>query len=136
MPGPQFSRLARIIKAADNFYNWGVKIDALLRAKDYAALEKELTAAPLKTLSAGWAQRAAFDKLILFKLLDAPRALELYALLPYEEKYFLLCGFPLQSIAPALEPLDASARRRFVQLPRESYDVMFRQLVEDKVSAR
>jgi Mg/Co/Ni transporter MgtE len=113
-----------------------VKIEALLRAKDYAALEKQLSALPLKELAAAWPRLGRLDKLVVFKLLDAPRALELYGLLPFDEKYYLLCGFPLQSIAPVLEDLALAQRRHFVQLPRESYDVMFRQLALDKVAAR
>ena len=71
------------------------------------------------------------QKLVVFKLLDAPRALELYGTLPFREKYFLLMGFPLNSIAPVLEGLSAAQRRHFVQLPRQSYDRMFRQLISE-----
>jgi hypothetical protein len=59
--------------------------------------------------------------------------MQLYAALPMKEKYYLLCGFPLQSIAPVLENLTTAQKRHFVQLPRENYDRMFRQLVSERV---
>ena len=111
------------------------RLQELLKAREVAALEAELTDAALPELVAVWMQLGALDKLVAFKLLDAPRAMELYALLPYREKYYLFCGFPLQSIAPVLEALAPRERRCFVQLPREFYDTMFRQLVGERVEA-
>ncbi|OGR84204.1 MAG: hypothetical protein A3J74_07790 [Elusimicrobia bacterium RIFCSPHIGHO2_02_FULL_57_9] len=108
-------------------------IDQLLENKDYAGLEQLMTDAGLVELAQAWPRFKPLDKLILFKLLDAARAMEFYGLLPFKEKYYLLCGFPLNSIAPVLENLDAAGRRRFVQLPREFYDRMFRQLVSDRL---
>jgi hypothetical protein len=107
--------------------------ERLLDEKDYAALESSLADADLPKLAGLWPQFTQLHKLILFKLMDAPRALELYGLLPFKEKYFLLCGFPLNSIAPVLEALSPLERRHFVQLPREFYDRMFRQLVPSRV---
>lgn len=92
-----------------------------------------MSSANLAELAIAWPKLKPLQKLTLFKLLDAPRALEFYARLPFDEKYFLLCGFPLQSIAPVLEGLSSADRRRFVQLPREFYDRMFRQLVSERV---
>ena len=80
-----------------------------------------------------WPQFGALNKLVLFKLMDAGRAMEFYAQLPMKEKYYLLCGFPLSSIAPILETLEPVQRRVFVQLPREFYDRMFKQLVTERV---
>lgn len=105
----------------------------LLRARDFAALEAELSLAPLDALASWWPQLSPLDKLVAFKLLDAPRALDFYTRLSFKEKYFLLCGFPLQSIAPVLEGLAPGQKRHFVQLPREFYDKMFRQLVSERV---
>lgn len=107
----------------------------LLRARDYAALEPELAAAALPALAKAWPALEPMEKLVAFKLLGAARALELYALLPFAERYFLLGGFPLQSIAPVLEGLGPLERRRFVQLPRDFYDQMFRRLVDDTAVA-
>jgi len=100
----------------------------VLSLDDYAALEKSLAEADLAELAASWSALAPMRKLVAFKLLDAPRALELYEKLPFAERYFLLCGFPLQSIAPILEKLSPLERRLFVQLPRGFYDRMFRML--------
>ena len=91
--------------------------------------------AALAELAKTWTKLPALDKLVAFKRLDAPRALEFYTLLPFNEKYFLLCGFPLQSIAPVLEGLPLGQRRRFVSLPREFYERMFRQLVAERAEA-
>ena len=108
-------------------------LQALLAAREYAVLEEELAQAPLAPLAKLWKTLEPLAQLTAFKLLDAPRALEFYGLLSFKEKYLLLCGFPLQSIAPSLEGLTISERRRFVQLPREFYDRMFRQLVSERV---
>jgi len=73
------------------------------------------------------------SKLVLFKLMDANRAMAFYASLPMKEKYYLLCGFPLSAIAPILEDLEPSRRRVFTQLPREFYDRMFKLVVSERV---
>lgn len=109
------------------------RLTELLRARDFAALEAELSLAPLDELPGWWRELAPLDRLVAFKLLDAPRALDFYGRLDFKEKYFLLCGFPLQSIAPVLEELPLGQKRHFVQLPREFYDRMFRQLVTERV---
>ena len=105
------------------------RLKELLEARDYASLEPELGGCPLPALAAAWPKLSPMQKLVAFKLLDAPRALELYGLLVFEDRYHLLCGFPHQSIAPVLEALPPSERRRFVQLPRDSYDAMYRRLI-------
>jgi hypothetical protein len=109
------------------------RLTQLLSARDFAALEAALSLAPLDGLPDWWRELSPLDRLVAFKLLDAPRALEFYGRLSFKEKYFLLCGFPLQSIAPVLEDLPPGQKRRFVQLPREFYDRMFRQLVSERV---
>lgn len=111
-----------------------MKISELLRRRDYAAVENALQTADLGALAQEWADLAPLERLVAFKLLDAPRALDLYERLPFKDKYHLLCGFPLQSIAPVLEGLPLGERRRFVQLPREFYDRMFRRLISDRVT--
>lgn len=106
------------------------RIAALAESADYAAL-KELAAERREELLASWGKLKPMDKLVVFKLMSAPAALEFYERLPFREKYFLLCGFPLQSIAPVLEAAGPAGRRLFVQLPREFYDRMFRRLLAE-----
>lgn len=101
----------------------------LLKKRAYAQLRRELATTPRAELAAHWPSLAPLEKLTLFKLLDATAAMELYDALPFEERYFLLGGFPLQSIAPILEDLPPVERRQFVQLPRDSYERMFRSLL-------
>lgn len=108
-------------------------IEKSLENKDYAALEQLVADVNLKELVLAWPDYKPLDKLVLFKLLDATRAMDFYGRLPFKEKYYLLCGFPLNAIAPILEDMDAAGRRRFVQLPREFYDRMFRQLVSERI---
>ena len=109
------------------------RLELLLKDSDYAELEKVVARADLEELAVIWPQFGAMSKLVLFKLMDAHRALEFYASLAMKEKYYLLCGFPLQSIAPVLESLKPAERRVFVQLPREFYDRMFKLLVTERV---
>lgn len=104
----------------------------LLKRGDYAALEKAVAGADLQKIASLWSRLAPLQKLVVFKLLDAPRAMEFYGRLPFKEKYYLLCGFPLNAIAPVLEGLAPADRRRFVQLPRPFYDRMFRRLVASR----
>ncbi|MBI3552886.1 MAG: hypothetical protein HY077_10245 [Elusimicrobia bacterium] len=109
------------------------RLESLLKDCAYAELEELVANADLGELAVIWPQFGAMSKLVLFKLMDAGRAMEFYARLPMKEKYYLLCGFSLQSIAPVLEALKPAERRVFVQLPREFYDKMFKQLVTERV---
>ncbi len=109
------------------------RLESFLRDSAFAELETELARADLETLAELWPQFGALNKLVLFKLMDAARAMELYARLSLKEKYYLLCGFSLQSIAPVLEGLKPAERARFVQLPRKFYDRMFKQIVSERV---
>jgi Mg/Co/Ni transporter MgtE len=106
----------------------------LLEQRAYAEIRRKLAAAGTPELAAAWAELTPLQRLTLFKLLDAARALEFYEALPFADRYFLLGGFPLQAIAPVLEDLEPSARRLFVQLPRGSWERMFRGLDARKVS--
>lgn len=111
-------------------------LSELVEARDYAGLEERLAAMKTAELAAAWPPLTAMQRLVCFKLLDAARALELYEALPFREKYELLCGFPLQSIAPVLEPLSLAERRRFVALPRDFYERMFRLLAAEQAASR
>ena len=109
------------------------RLETLLKSSAYAELEQVIASADLVELAAIWPQFGAMSKLVLFKLMDAPRAIEFYESLPLKEKYYLLCGFPLSAIAPVLEGLSQAQRRLFVSLPKESYNRMFQQLVSERV---
>lgn len=104
--------------------DWG----GLLEKRSYAEVRRKLAAAGNGELREAWSGLPPLRRLTLFKLMDAARALEFYESLPFDERYFLLGGFPLQSIAPVLEGLDPSTRRLFVQLPRGCWERMFRGL--------
>lgn len=106
-------------------------VKKLLVEKDYVALEKRLSEGRAKELAAVLRGLEPLDKLVAFKLLDAVRAMEVFQALPFDEKYLLFSGFPLQAIAPVLEELPPAPRRAFVQLPREDYDRMFRNLLSE-----
>lgn len=106
--------------------------EQLLQSKDYAALRRTLAGIEPGFLAEYWPKFPALRKLTLFKLMDALSAWEFYGTLPFKEKYLLLCGFPLNAIAPVLEQADAQQRRLFVQLPREFHDRMFRQLLSER----
>ena len=89
------------------------------------------TGADLAALARSWPRLDSLRKLLLFKLLAAPRALELYGRLPFREKYFLFCGFPISVIAPILEDAPPALRRAFVQLPAKFGDLMRQDLLRD-----
>lgn len=109
------------------------QLGRLFEEKSYSELKKALAAMDDEPLASAWPQLGPLEKLAFFKLMDPPRALAFYGGLSFKEKYFLLCGFPLNSIAPLLEGLEAGQRRLFHQMPRDFYDRMFRQLVSERV---
>ena len=95
-----------------------------------------LAAAELGTLARHWTRLEPLRKLVVFKLLSAPRAFEFYRSLSCRERFFLFCGFPLNSISPVLEDAPASLRRLFVQLPATFHERMRADLVRETVRAR
>lgn len=105
-------------------------ISELIEARKFVELEADLAKLSSAEAARAIAALAPLEKLIAFKLLDASRALEVFDALPFEDRYLVLCGFPLQSIAPVLEDLTYAQRRPFVQLPRDFYERMFRKLAE------
>jgi Mg/Co/Ni transporter MgtE len=109
------------------------RIETLLKDSAYAALEEIMAKADLEELAELWPQFGPMNKLVLFKLMDASKAMDFYAMLPMKEQYYLLCGFPLTSIAPVLEKLKPAERRLFVQLPHKFYDRMFHLVVNERV---
>lgn len=108
-------------------------LKALLKAGRYAELKASLKELGLKDLAAAWPALAPMEKAVAFKLLDPKPALDFYSRLPFVEKYFLLCAFDPNSIAPVLENLSPAERSLFHRLPEECYNVMFHQVVTEQV---
>lgn len=104
-----------------------------MREREYSSLRDWLAAADLGDLAEAWAALEPMQKLVSFKLLPAPRALEFYAGLSVDEKYFLLCAFDLGSISPVLEELSPEDSALFVELPPAAYDRMLHLLCGDTV---
>ena len=100
----------------------------LLARRSYALLRSRLAGERLEFLLAAWPGLDPMSRLVLFKLMDPLRAMEFYGALPYADRYHLFCGFPLDAIAPVLEPLEESERRLFHKMPRDYYERMFRDL--------
>ena len=108
-------------------------IEELLKKALYLELKDQLSQLAPGELAPVWVKLKPFDKLVVFKLLEAPAAMDFYTAASFGDKYYLLCGFPLASIAPVLEDLNEHQRRAFHQLPRDFYDRMFRQLVSERI---
>jgi hypothetical protein len=104
------------------------RIGALIKSGAYGDLRVWLAAADRPALAHDWPRLTLLHKLVAFKLMDAASALAFYQLLPYQERYFLFSGFPLNSIAPVLEDAAPSLRRLFVQLPAKFHGVMLQGL--------
>jgi Mg/Co/Ni transporter MgtE len=105
----------------------------LLSLGEYSGLKSILLDCDLPALAGFWTSFKPVDKLTLFKLLEPQRALQLFSQLDFDEKYFILCGHDLNSIAPVLEPLSPSQRRLFVELPAVYYDRMLQMMVGEQI---
>lgn len=112
----------------------------LIEKKNFRALHARAAECDLGALAEGWREFQPMEKLVIFKLLSPLRALEFYSSLDLNAKYFLLCAFDLNSIAPVLEELPSGVRELFCRLPDQYYDRMLGQLaceqVEIKVAVR
>lgn len=108
------------------------RIAELIEKAAYGELKSFLDGLECGRLAAAWPELKPLERLVAFKLLDGPAAMQFYGELSFKEKYFMLCGFPLNAIAPVLENLGLHERRLFRQLPRDCYDRMFRQLVSER----
>ncbi|MBI4376409.1 MAG: hypothetical protein HY549_08165 [Elusimicrobia bacterium] len=95
-----------------------------LERRDYPELQAILAQSSLTELGEIWPGLKPMSKMICFKLLNAPKALEFYDRLGFEDRYFLFCAFPLAAIAPVLEEASERDRLRFIQLPRAGYERM------------
>lgn len=101
----------------------------LIAERDFAPLERLAASLELPALVEAWRALPSLGRLALFKLLEPPRAMELFYRLGYDEKYFLFCGLPMSSVAPLLEGLPPQEKRRFVSLPRSCQGDMMRDLL-------
>lgn len=105
----------------------------LTRKGDYPGLKEMLDACDLGALVSGWTELEPMEKLVYFKLLDPERAMEFFGRLDFHEKYFLLGGFDLNSIAPILEALPEQNRVLFRPLETKHYDRMLQQLARGQI---
>jgi Mg/Co/Ni transporter MgtE len=113
-----------------------VASDQLRRLLDRCAYEEVrdlLAESELELLATQWSDFKPLDKLTLFKLLAPARAFEFFSGMDVSNKYFLLCAFELESIAPVLEKLAPAERSLFVKLPAAYYDRMLHQLCREQI---
>lgn len=83
-----------------------------IASRDLRALKDDLAAAPLPALTAVWAGLSPFEKIVVFKLLDALRAGEALDALGEAERGFLLGAREPGVLGPLLEampPAEAAA---------------------------
>lgn len=103
-----------------------------LSSKRYGELRALLAGLGAVRLAGLWREFEPIEKLVQFKLLSPRKALELYAALDVDAKYFLLCAFELESIAPVLARLPPKTRGLFRRLPEAYYDRMLRALAREQ----
>lgn len=89
----------------------------LIAVGDYAGLRAQLRGADPALLARLWPRLQPLHKLVAFKLMNAAAAMDFFKRLPYDERYFLFCGFAPVCIAPVLEGVPPGSRRLFVRLP-------------------
>ena len=95
------------------------ELQAALRQKRYRQVKDLLHSASDAELLEVWPAFSPFERLILFKLLEASRAVRFFVSLPFESQYFLLGGIPLGALGPVLD-----------SLPRPEAEELFHQLGE------
>ncbi len=105
----------------------------LIEKKSFLTLKERVSECDLGALAGVWREFKPMEKLVLFKLFSPLRALEFYSSLDLNAKYFLLCAFDLNSIAPVLEGLPTEAQNLFRTLPDQYYDRMLGQLACEQV---
>ena len=108
----------------------------LLGLRAYAELKAWLKICDRSSLLRDWGAFPPVNQLVLFKLMDPQSAQVFYTRLGMRDRYLILCGFALSSIAPVLERLSAEEKGLFVSLPQKAYDRMFRQLVTERVELK
>ncbi|MFH2203166.1 MAG: hypothetical protein ABIJ96_08645 [Elusimicrobiota bacterium] len=105
----------------------------LIAGEDFAVLGREVGRCGLERLADAWREFRPIEKLILFKLMEPKRAFAFYARLDFDGKYFLLCAFDRNTIAPVLDKASRPVRALFKTLPASYYDRMLRLLASEQV---
>ncbi|MBI5882512.1 MAG: hypothetical protein HZB91_05345 [Elusimicrobia bacterium] len=103
------------------------RLRLLLEDKDISGLRHAISSSGTEELAALFPGLAPMEKLACFKLMKYETAVAMFQRLSFSERYFLLCGFPLQSIAPLLSGLDGWQRTLF----HESPPVLFDRLLDE-----
>lgn len=111
------------------------QIRRLIGQRAYLDLSSRLAVGGLEALTRLWPELGLLEKLTVFKLLRPPRAFQFYSGIDVEEKYLLLSGFDLNSIAPVLEDLPSDSRSLFWKLPSSYYNRMLHALASEQVEA-
>ncbi|MFA6316690.1 MAG: hypothetical protein WC943_04670 [Elusimicrobiota bacterium] len=106
------------------------RLPRLLERRDFSGLRHALQSCGPEDLAAWLPSRAPLEKLACFKLMRHETALALFRLLPFSERYFLVCGFPLQSLAPLLSELSGLQRALFHESPPALRDMMLDEMRE------
>lgn len=101
----------------------------LLGRRAFAELKAVLGRFDLGSLAAVWGNFPVLERMILFKLLEAPRAAELWRLVSFEERYLLLMAQPREALGPELEA--AGGKGLFHELPRAEAGRMTRELIAE-----
>lgn len=101
---------------------------SLIASGRYLDLKRLLEKYSATSLLSEWENLKPLERLVVFKLLTLPKALEFYAQVDDSEKYFLFCGLDPQSIAPVLENLSDRERGLFVEIPKNFADDMLAML--------
>ena len=103
-------------------------IRALLKKRRYQTLKDFLSTTSAGDIAALWMPLEPMEKLAAFKLLDGAKAMALYGRLSFEERYFLFCGFPLETLAPILEDMSEKDKKIFRRPSPKLYQKMLQQV--------
>ncbi len=103
---------------------------SLIASGRYLDLKRLLEKYSTSSLLVEWKKLKPLERLVVFKLLTVPKALEFYSQVDESDKYFLFCGLGTQSIAPILENLSDRERGLFVEIPKNFADDMLAALKE------
>ncbi len=104
-------------------------LSSLTTSARYSDLKRLLERYSTSSLISEWKSLKPLERLVVFKLLALPKALEFYAQVDDSEKYFLFCGLGTQPIAPVLENLSDRERGLFVEIPKNIADDMLAALM-------
>ncbi|MFH1379758.1 MAG: magnesium transporter [bacterium] len=109
-------------------------IKIFIKEKDYASLKNLLKEISPIDLVDGWGDFNSQEQLLLFKLLDRERAVEVFEELDFEDQYYLLGGIEPGSIGPVLEDLSPEdATGFFHRLPEKTVRKLFSIMKKERV---